>query len=323
MTSQRPEYGGYFELETFRGSLFHDEAISLNTGRNALGYLLEARNIQRIALPDYLCDSVAEVCARYGVDVTRYPIDKELRPAEKVSLGDGEWMYVVNYFGQLGVSEVRQLQEDHSRLIVDNTQSFFTPPLPGIDTLYTCRKFFGVADGAFLYTDAALNRELPRDASAESMLHLLGRFERSASDYYADFRESERRLVGRPLARMSFLTENLLRAVEYEAAAQRRRANFAVLHARFRSRNLLTPVADDGPYTYPLLIEQGERVRPQLHRRGVFAALLWPNVVEDVRAGEAACELARTLLPLPLDQRYTESEMEHVADLVEEAIGAE
>ena len=51
-------FGGYFELEVFEGSVFHDDAVSLNTGRNALGYVLEARGIERILLPDYLCDSV-------------------------------------------------------------------------------------------------------------------------------------------------------------------------------------------------------------------------------------------------------------------------
>lgn len=30
-------------------------------------------------------------------------------------------------------------------------------PVENVDTLYICRKFFGVADGAFLYTDSFSN----------------------------------------------------------------------------------------------------------------------------------------------------------------------
>ena len=317
------EFGGYFELEVFEGSVFHDDAVSLNTGRNALGYVLEARGIERILLPDYLCDSVVEVCDRFGVQVGRYPIGRDLRPLELPDVGAEEWLYVVNYFGQLSDAEQNSLARVYPRLIIDNTQSFFTRPLRGVDTLYTCRKFFGVADGAFLYTTSSLTRELPTDTSADSMAHVLGRFENQASLYHPKYRESEKRLIGRPLARMSRVTANLLRAVDFERAARRRRANFAVLHDRLGARNLLADVvADAGPYHYPLVVEDGESVLPQLHRRGVFAPRLWPDVLTDEVAGTVARDLARDLIPVPVDHRYSSEDMAIVADRVEEAFDA-
>lgn len=317
------EYGGYFELETFEGSVFHDDAVALNTGRNALGYVLEARGIERILLPDYLCNSVVEVCERFGVPVSRYPINRSLRPVELPDVRSGEWLYVVNYFGQLSDDEQLSLAQSYPRLIIDNTQSFFTRPLPDVDTLYTCRKFFGVADGAFLYTTIELSRELHTDTSAGSMEHVLGRFENHASLFHARYRESEKRLKGRPLAQMSRVTHNLLRAVDYERVSERRRVNFGVLHDRLGARNLLADVvADAGPYHYPLLVENGEQVLPQLHQRGVFAPRLWPNVLTDVDAGSTARDLARNIIPVPVDQRYTSEDMTIVADLVEEAFDA-
>lgn len=53
--------------------------------------------------------------------------------------------------------------------IIDNAQVYFDVPLEGVDTLYTCRKFLGVSDGAFLYTDTLLSKELPLDKSYDRM----------------------------------------------------------------------------------------------------------------------------------------------------------
>lgn len=60
-------------------------------------------------------------------------------------------------------------------------------PVDGLDTLYTCRKYFGVADGAFLYSDMRLSKEIPQDESFERMHFLLGRYERSANEFYGEY----------------------------------------------------------------------------------------------------------------------------------------
>ena len=39
------EIGGYMERETYRLPMRHEGAVALNCGRNALAYLIEARNI--------------------------------------------------------------------------------------------------------------------------------------------------------------------------------------------------------------------------------------------------------------------------------------
>ena len=41
--------GGYFQLETNDfGSIFHDKAIAVNSGRNALEYILLSNNYRKI-----------------------------------------------------------------------------------------------------------------------------------------------------------------------------------------------------------------------------------------------------------------------------------
>ena len=81
MSKTQKEIGGYLELEHFSGSLYHDNALALSSGRACLAYLIEQRHIDKMLLPDLLCDVVAQVCAAYGVQVRYYAVGPDLRPA--------------------------------------------------------------------------------------------------------------------------------------------------------------------------------------------------------------------------------------------------
>ncbi|MFR9005186.1 MAG: hypothetical protein ACLVKA_02060, partial [Collinsella aerofaciens] len=65
----RREIGGYLELEHYRGESYHPGAVTLNSARNCLAYLAELRGIERIALPDLMCDAVSRTCVREGIAV--------------------------------------------------------------------------------------------------------------------------------------------------------------------------------------------------------------------------------------------------------------
>ena len=167
MSNQSREIGGYFGLETFSGTEYHGNLIGLNTARNALAYLLKARGIKKLYIPAFLCDCVEQVCIREGFFYEKYSIDADFLPLFSKSLGEGEWLYVVNYYGQLSDTLLLQMKQRWDRIIVDHVQDFFRRPLPGVDTLYSCRKFLGVADGAYLATDTQL--DVTQDASRDRM----------------------------------------------------------------------------------------------------------------------------------------------------------
>lgn len=75
----------------------------------------------------------------------------------------------MDYYGQFDDNAIQTWKEKYGNLIADYAQSYFQMSIPTVDTLYTCRKYFGMADGAFLYTDKYLNRELMLDESYERM----------------------------------------------------------------------------------------------------------------------------------------------------------
>lgn len=300
------EIGGYIELERNFLPLLHEGALALNSGSNCLAYLIRAKGIRKLLIPRFLCDCVEETCRKEGTEVRFYQINKDFTPEPGICLEDGEWLYVVNFYGQLTQAQLGELVQRHGRVIVDNAQAYFSMPLPGVDTLYTCRKFFGVADGAFLYTDAAPETPLPRDESFDRMHFLLGRFEQPASNFYAEYAQNNDDLSDVPVRQMSLLTDNLLRGIDYDRVRRIRTENYRYLHRCLESRNLLRLREVEGAFAYPLLLENGAQIRKKLLQHKIYIPTLWPNVPRD---GSLEDHYAQNILPLPCDQRYGEEEM--------------
>ena len=120
----------------------------------------------------------------------------------------------------------------YGNIIVDNAQAFFARPIKGIDTLYSCRKFFGVPDGGDAYTDAGFQGSIPIDVSMERMKHILGRFDgKSASDYYDHFNNNDESFKEIELRYMSKLTHNILGAIDYPNSKHRIHDILNVTHA--------------------------------------------------------------------------------------------
>lgn len=311
------EIGGYMDFERYDRPMLHEDAIRLNCGRSCLAYLIRARKIRKILLPYFICDSVIRLCREYSLDICFYHVGLDLK-SETLAPQKDEWLYLVNYYGQLSAEEIQSYRLVHERLIVDNTQAYFDEPFPGVDTLYTCRKYLGVADGGLLYTDAALDEELERDESYSRMSYLTGRFERGAADFYAQSVENNRVFDAQGIKKMSRLTENLLRSFDYDQIRRRRTENCRALAQRLGAYNKLSFTVPEGAFAYPLMIEDAQQIRKELIANKVYVPLLWPNLLELPECTDRA--LAESILPLPCDQRYGAEEMAFISDLLEEAL---
>lgn len=310
------EYGGYIEFENYHGNMLHEGAISLNCGRNALAYLCEAKKIKKLYLPYFLCSSVPNLCKKIDAEYGYYHINGKFEPIFNQVLGEGEWLYIVNFYGQLDNDYLTAWKQKYSRVIIDNAQSYFQMPVEGVDTLYTCRKYFGVADGAFLYTDAKLNRELPQDESFERMHFLLGRFERSANEFYSEYVANNKLFATEPVKLMSRLTENILRGIDYAGVAKRRQENFEFLDAELRNMNELKLKSVHGAFMYPFLIQNGATVRKELQKEKIYIPTLWPNVMEECLRNSLEYCFAANILPIPVDQRYGIEDMEYLVEVI-------
>lgn len=313
------EIGGYIELDNYNLPMLHEGAIALNCGRNALWYLCKAKNIRKIAIPKLLCSSVGNVCNRANVKIKHYSIDTDFMPLS-IELEDDEWLYIVNYYGQIGNEEIIKLKEKYKRIIVDNAQAYYQPPVDGIDTIYTCRKFLGVPDGAFLYTDSLLQEGIEQDESFDRMRFLLGRFERTASEFYQEYVENNKLFINEPIKKMSKLTKNLLHGIDYEEVKKRRTDNFRFLYNEFESVNRLYLIIPEGAFMYPLYIKNGAEIRKKLQAEKIYIPTLWPNVFEVAGKGSLEYKMAENILPLPIDQRYGIDDMKYMLSKIFELL---
>ena len=313
------EIGGYFGLEKLISNEYYPDLKAVNNARCALLYIIEAKHYKKVYLPYFLCDSVRLVLEREKIPFEEYRIDRTFLPVLDVHTKPEEVVYIVNYYGLICEEQLICLKNRYGNIVVDNAQAFFAKPVKGIDTLYSCRKFFGVPDGGYAYTDADFQKDIPVDVSMKRMTHLLGRFEgNSASDYYDLFNDNDESFKGIELRLMSKLTHNILGAIDYQAAKCRREENFKYLSKALEKKNSLKIQCPPGPYAYPFYIQNGMAVKKQLAKRKIYVATLWPNVLGS--GLDIETEFTENILPLPCDQRYSEEDMQRVADAVTELI---
>ncbi len=305
------EIGGYLEFERYHGDEYHKNCLKINTARNCLKYLIEARQIRKLWISRWNCSAVLDTCRDSGIELGYFDLDEEFKPILPSEYKPEDYVYVVNYYGQL--PEVH-----YEHMIIDNVQAFFQRPSPGIDTIYTCRKFFGVTDGAYLYTDARIGRELEQDVSHPRVEYLAGRFEKSASEFFLAYQDNEERLDSLPLMKMSAFTENILKSIDYEFVRRRREENFTYLSDRLKQYNLLNVNCPVGPFVYPLLVKNGQKIRKRFQSEKIYIAKLWPNVIEGKEG-----ELSDNILPIPCDQRYGKGQMKWMVNRISEMIELE
>lgn len=308
------EIGGYFALEELIGKEYHENCICVNSGRNALLYILKSMKVKRLYLPFFLCDSVKDMCKKYKYKTQYYAIDNNLYPIIDWNLGDDEYLYIVNYYGQLTEEKIILLKDKFNNVILDNTQAFFQKPIGEIPTIYSCRKFFGVPDGAYLYTDVRIREALPHDVSRIRMKHLLGRYEETAQGFYSDFKENEDSFEQEPLKYMSALTHNFLKGIDYASVRKKREENFLELDSALGDSNKLLWIMPEGPFAYPYYTDDGIRIRRILQEKKIYIPTLWPNVLEDMPEDSFEYQCSANILPLPCDQRYSNKDMEYIIE---------
>ena len=155
-----------------------------------------------------------------------------------------------------------------------------------------------------MYTDVLLAEEFPLDESYERMHFLLGRFERTASEFYSEYVANNHLFAGEPIKRMSKLTGNLLHGIDYKAVKKRRTENFSFLHNAFKDINRLELSEPEGAFMYPLYIRNGSEIRKKLQAEKIYIPTLWPDVFDICKEDELEYDMAKNILPIPVDQRY-------------------
>ncbi len=314
------EIGGYIELELPSGHEYHNDALKFNTGRNAFCFYLLKNKIKEIYIPIYICDSITDVLSKAKINYKFYNIDENFTPLIAAKDVGETYILLVNYFG-ICENVVKESIKKFKNVVADYTHAFFSNQEGKTPTFYSPRKFFGVADGGYLYAEKLDNVKMEEDDSAQRYMARLVRIESGSREGYFIFRNTEQLLSRAKILRMSTLTQNVLASIRYDMVWEKRESNFKYLHKNLKKYNKLNIDVDSvhGPMIYPFL-SQDENLRSYLIESGIFIPHYWPEVLTRTKKDTFENFMSTNMCGLPIDQRYSRAEMDKIIELVSDYI---
>ena len=314
------ELGGYFELELNVNKPYHGVAVALNSARNCLKYLIKTQQIDKVYLPAYCCDSLIEPLIAEQVKYEFYTINRQLEIVNIPELLANEKIIYINYFALKSDYVSELVKKLGSNLILDNTQAFYEQPITGVDTFYSPRKFFGVADGGYLYTSSSEQLDIEKDDSSHRVSQLIGRLEKSANAFYSEYKKSEFSLMNEEIRGMSNFTSQILSSVDYEKVALIRQRNFWALHAMLLGNNEFKELSLGAavPMVYPFLTEKSGKVKEKLRQASIYTATYWNDALN--RTSDIEKNFIKNMVCLPIDQRMTISDLQRMTAVIKNGV---
>lgn len=318
------EIGSFIELQLPIGKEWYRSDIDqarLNTGRMGIWHAFRVTGCNRIWIPIYQCDSIRETFEKKGIEMCFYHQDKNFNPID-IEAKDEDAVLLVNYFGIMSSQRMAELAKPYKHPIIDCSQAFFCNPFAGALMVYSCRKFVGVPDGAYVIGPSAHKyvAEYPQSYSSDTASFLLMRIEYGCEGKGYDARRlNEHRIDAEDCMKMSKLTRTLMDAEDYDYNRKKRKENFGYAQELFGDINKINPTKymDDEtiPMIYPLLVED-EDLLPSLQAAKHFQGHWWSYICDEQPEHSFEYWISRYVIPITIDQRYGKEELDYLAGII-------
>ena len=319
------EIGSFIELELPKGREIYagDKGVArLNTGRAAIWHAFRLSGCNAIWIPYYQCESVREFLTKKRCTIKYYHQDRSFNPIDLKPAQD-EAVLLVNYYGIMSYGRMCELARQYEHVIIDNCQAFFCQPLPDAFSVYSARKFVGVADGSYVIGANAelFVEEYPQGYSSDTAAFLMTRIEYGCEGKGYEMRAiNEDRVDAEDLMRMSKLTRAMLDGADYEVNLRKRRENFETACRLFGDINKINPTRyfDETtvPMVYPLVVEDDALLGKLLAAKH-FQGHWWNYITKELPKDTFEHWLSRYLIPITIDQRYGREDMEYLHSIVD------
>ncbi len=216
--------------------------IKLNLARNCLRYLIKAYEIKEIYAPYYSCNTVWHAIKQENCRIKFYHIGEDFSPL--VNFPQNDFILYINYFG-LCDNICKKLAKIYPKLIIDNTQAFYSEPC-GLASFNSLRKFFPVQNGAYLYTDKILKDNFEKDKELFTPC--------SMQKNYEKFVENELILNKEHIKYIYPKIEKFMENFDYNKDRKLRQDKYFEYVKKYNNFNKikLIPAENEIPYCYPL-----------------------------------------------------------------------
>ncbi|MEE9250340.1 MAG: DegT/DnrJ/EryC1/StrS family aminotransferase [Alphaproteobacteria bacterium] len=330
--------------------------VLLQSGRAAFRTVLRGLNLdgRSILIPDFLCGDVFVPLLKAEVVQYRfYPVNEDLGiDVERLlDLADGgaDAVLLINYFGLSDYHELaRELRSRNESLaiVLDSAQALYdsrrdAPARAWADYLFvSLRKFLSVPDGAFVVSRAPIACNLTRTEDGGGAYYIMGAGLRHAFLWgavdparaaeteaaYMKFFEKAADCVSTEPQPMSVFSRELVARLPLDRFAAQRRENYAFLADALDGIPGLTVLRPRLPETatplaMPVRVANGSRdaLRAHLMKRNIYCPVHWPLIKElEQNAPSRRIRLSASIMSLPVDQRYTPSDLGRVVEAIQE-----
>lgn len=311
--------GGYFGLhESLQPNWITTQKNLFQSARAAFVAFAREKAIKRIWLPRFLCHSIEKVCLSENIKISYYGLSSKFDLEGINNPTEDDWYYFVNYFGTSKKLIDRWVASyPKEKIILDFCQALFSQKDYDVAAIiFSPRKFLGVADGGVVFTKTDLTRSYMEDKStAKRLAFLIKRTEGNLQKGYQEYLRSERLFENYEPKLMSKTTKAMINGINLIEVEAQRNLNYNYYNQHLESINAFTLKfsPENSPLCYPYLSKNKDLKRILIENR-VFIPTYWPELLNIDRSG-IPVEI-ENLLPLPIDQRYTQVQLEKVIKII-------
>jgi len=324
-------------LRTSPPSFLGDLAVFLVNASSGIWLLIRTLSPSQVWMPSYLCDSMLKAVDNGATTVKFYEMNYDLMiPSLEwiEDVGPGDLIVFIDYFGFPGdTSFVGPAKERGAWILEDASQALLSNVGQFSDfVLFSPRKFLGVPDGGVLVVDQKTKFNsitLDSPPATWCLKTLAASILRRDFDLYGGtyrwfelFQETEAEFPIGPYA-MSELSKMLLwHSFDYLMISERRVANYQQLSKALGTIALSPSLpAEVVPLGFPIRLNERDRVRRGLFARDVYPSVHWPIQGVVPERFKDSHRLAAEIMTLPCDQRYDNSDMDRMAQIICDVLG--
>lgn len=304
----------------------------LASGRACLKAIITAEELagKTVLLPAYLCDSVLPPFEEKKIKAVFYRVNRQLGIDqndlfEKIKKEKPGAAVMIHYFGWIQPrieAVIKRIRKQHPDCVIieDLVQSYLTTYRPSGDYWFNSyRKFLPVADGAFVGGKKKIPPPAERAASGvRLMAMLLKNMPGVKSLARRLFQTYEHRGVNKGISSMSWFSRYIIKRVDENAVKNIRRKNYQHLARRLAHEDiqLLFPELPEAvcPLGLPVIVKDRDAVRRRLIQEKIYCPVHW-NLPAGISKKKfpVSHAVSEHILTIPIDQRYTEKDMERIA----------
>ena len=319
-------------------------AISL-----AIASIPSEKRWKRALLPAYTCESVSYPFVANGFSVDFYDCDEQMNPDIHYIAAALKEPAVFVHMGHFGFATNRLLKDELAHfssngcyIIEDNTHTLFNTGgnLYSDCRVASIRKWLGVPSGG-VYVSDDLDafrmgaNDPPQDAFAnprKEAMRIKGEYMQKydlqkKEQFMRLFHEAEDvRKEDFGVYTIDATSHDILLSTNFEKLREQRRANFKILLASFTENKTYRPVftrLPEGvcPLFFPIYVDKDNKAeQKKLAQKGLFAPIHWPANQFDTSNRPGKQFIDSHILAIPCDQRYSESDMQEIAKMINEIL---